>query len=44
MTVTTAPRPTDARPAVGQRGARRAEEVIATIACGPREDGSRGTL
>jgi hypothetical protein len=32
MTVTTAPRPTDARPAVSQRRARRAEEVIAPIA------------
>ena len=32
MTVTSAPRSTDTRPAVGQRAARRAEEVIAPIA------------
>jgi putative oxidoreductase len=32
MTVTTAPRPTDARPALSQRRPRRADEVIAPIA------------
>ena len=32
MTVTTAPRPTDARPALSHRRAHRAEEVIAPIA------------